>query len=222
MIVRFPNLTEAAQVVSAIQALINCPLGAAFRRGDMKAVIARTSEREPVLYFSEGACIASRIAGIRIPRSTRSVELEDGYHSLLVVRDEHDDTDAPVTQNESGPPRVMIVEDHRDTALMMSELLGSWGLAVAVAATGAEAVEIARHFKPRVVLLDLGLPDRHGYWVAQQMMQDTRARMSFVAVTGWSHASGAASGIAHHLVKPVDPADLKTILDGILAEQRVH
>ena len=39
--------------------------------------------------------------------------------------------------------------------------------------------------------------------------------LSFVVVTGWSHAAdhvSPAAGISHHLVKPVDPDALKSIL----------
>src|SRR4051812_48349062 len=66
----------------------------------------------------------------------------------------------PATTQEQGveAPRVLIVEDHRDTAAMLSSLVEAWGFQPAIAETGEEARRIAAEFHPRVVLLDLALP----------------------------------------------------------------
>lgn len=120
-----------------------------------------------------------------------------------------------------GPPdtglRVMIVDDNQDAAAMLAILARRWGHDVIIAHSSAEAVRVAVDFRPRVVLLDLGLPDRHGYDLADMLRAQFRDHlMYFVAVTGWNQIADQirsnASGITHHLIKPVNHDVLKEIL----------
>jgi CheY-like chemotaxis protein len=214
---RFTRKDEAAQVVSAIQSLVDCPLGAAFRGGNLEAIILRGSvEWEPVLFFSRGAQAAARLGGIRLPLAGRSVFMNPSLHVSMLLRRAAEPE--PQTPGFAGSLRVLIVEDHRDTAEMLGTLLESWGFIVALAHSGAQAVEVAHSFKPRVVLLDLGLPDQHGYWVANRIRQEPEHQhTSFVVVTGWTQAAdpqlNESAGISHHLVKPVDPDMLHSVLD---------
>ena len=113
--------------------------------------------------------------------------------------------------------RVLVVDDNRDAAAMMAALAQSWGHSAIIAHTGTEAAKVAQPFRPRVVLLDLGLPDRHGYDVAELLRRQAgKRKMFFVAVTGWTQLAdqvrSKAAGIAHHLVKPVNPQTLRQIL----------
>lgn len=215
---RFRSNADALQVVSAIQSLVDCPLGAAFRAGDLEAVILRGPvEWEPVLYFSRGARAASRLSGIRLPQSNATVLMDQSRHASLLVKRQAEEL-RESGGAEGGPMRVLVVEDHLDTARMLEELLKAWGFSAAIAHSGAEALEVAERFMPRVVLLDLGLPDQHGYWVAQKLRQEMHHKhLSFVAVTGWSPAADQqlsnSAGISHHLVKPVNPDALRSILE---------
>ena len=113
--------------------------------------------------------------------------------------------------------RVLIVDDNRDAATMMAMLVNRWGHTVMIAHTSSEAVKVAETFRPRVVLLDLGLPDRHGYDLAEMLRAKAgERRIFFVAVTGWTQLAdqirSAASGITHHLVKPVNHDVVREIL----------
>ncbi len=117
---------------------------------------------------------------------------------------------------------VLIVDDHVDTASMLSTLIKGWGYRTCIANSAREALARCVEFRPRVVLLDLGLPDQHGYVVAKNLRAEMRDRaISFVAITGWSQIAdqlnSASAGISHHLVKPVNPDALRAILDGYQA-----
>lgn len=220
---RFWGREDATLAVAAIQSVLDCPLGAAFREGSLRAMILRHSmESDPVLMFSRGARAAARLAGLRLPRSEGAVRVDPGeYVSVLAPAAPSSQTDRPGTP-EKGPLRVLIVEDHVDTAMMLADLLTAWGFEAAIARTGAEALEVATELRPRVVLLDLGLPDQHGYGVAKRMREELgRDQMSFIVVTGWSQivdqSLSARAGISHHLVKPVNPDALRSILDSIAA-----
>jgi CheY-like chemotaxis protein len=113
--------------------------------------------------------------------------------------------------------RVLIVDDNRDAADSLSLLLGLDGHDVQVAYAGRQALELARVFRPEVVILDLGLPDLSGYDVARLLRQDPELQpAALVALTGWSqdeHRQRARdAGFDHHLTKPVDLDQLAAVL----------
>jgi two-component system CheB/CheR fusion protein len=110
-----------------------------------------------------------------------------------------------------APKRVLIVDDNEDASEVLSQLLvrGNEGLEVSTAASGGEALAQVQELVPRVIILDLGLPDLDGYEVLARLralpeLQDS----SFIALTG--RASGAeraraiAAGFTHYFVKPAD------------------
>jgi two-component system CheB/CheR fusion protein len=117
-----------------------------------------------------------------------------------------------------GRFHVLVVDDNRDAAESLSEILRAEGFLVTKAFDGAGALASFDRTQPAVVLLDMGLPDMHGTAVAREM----RARalphpLHVIAVTGWGQeedrARTRAAGVDLHLVKPVDPADLLRLLD---------
>lgn len=100
---------------------------------------------------------------------------------------------------------------------MMAMLVQRWGHEVMVARNSAEAIRVFPGFDPRVVLLDLGLPDRHGYDLADSLRTMPHVGpLHFVAVTGWNQVvdqiRSASSGIRHHLMKPANTEVLREIL----------
>lgn len=65
--------------------------------------------------------------------------------------------------------RVLVVEDNTDLAGGLQRNLEREGHRVALAATAAEALTAAVRDVPDLVVLDLGLPDRDGYHVLEQL-----------------------------------------------------
>src|SRR6185503_7775138 len=65
--------------------------------------------------------------------------------------------------------RVLVVDDEHDTVLMLSALLRSEGHETRGAGSAADVWRLIDAFDPDVVLLDIGLPDRSGYEVAQEL-----------------------------------------------------
>ena len=117
-----------------------------------------------------------------------------------------------------GALRVLAVEDERDTLMTLGILLRSEGYEVRLAQGGVEVPAAVQEFRPHVILLDIGMPDRNGYDVAREL----RATLGefcplLVAVTAYGTAAdkarAEASGFDHHLTKPYDPAELFALLD---------
>jgi PAS domain S-box-containing protein len=115
------------------------------------------------------------------------------------------------------PKRILVVDDNRDAAFTLRQLLESAGHEVREAYDGAEGVCIAKEFRPDVVLLDIGMPRMNGYDAAKEIrkMADGAAPR-VIAITGWGQDADKArareSGFDNHLTKPVDPAMLTRML----------
>jgi two-component system, OmpR family, phosphate regulon response regulator PhoB len=78
------------------------------------------------------------------------------------------------SSNDRGP--VLIVDDERDLRTLVDFNLRQAGFTTAHAATGAEALARARSLRPRVVVLDLNLPDVSGMDVCRLMRADPATR----------------------------------------------
>jgi PAS domain S-box-containing protein len=111
--------------------------------------------------------------------------------------------------------RVLLVEDHADSARSLSLLLELLGHEVEVVTDGREALEAVESIRPEVVLLDIGLPGMDGYEVARRL----RARGSkalLVSLTGYGRDAdkirSREAGFDHHLVKPVELETLEKLL----------
>jgi CheY-like chemotaxis protein len=138
-------------------------------------------------------------------------------------------TSAPAATRALDPPpavtasgRVMVVDDNRDGADSLAMLLTLDGYEVRTVYDGLEALGAAGEFQPQVVLLDLGMPGLDGFDTARRLRAAHRGgRMFLVAVTGWGQARDreltAQAGFDAHLVKPVDPAELKALLSAAMA-----
>jgi PAS domain S-box-containing protein len=113
--------------------------------------------------------------------------------------------------------RVLVVDDNHDAADSLGLLLQFLGAEVHVVHDGRAALEAMASFKPRVVLLDLGMPNMDGLEVARRMREDPQMRQAtIVALTGWGQHEDrrrtGEAGFDHHLVKPADMTALQSIL----------
>ena len=101
--------------------------------------------------------------------------------------------------------RVLLVDDHADTVTSLKMLLEHRGFAVTVASTAGGAIELAAHVRFDVLVSDIGLPDRTGYDVVQEVhrLQDIPA----IAFSGYGAASdierSRLAGFDRHFTKPV-------------------
>jgi signal transduction histidine kinase len=114
--------------------------------------------------------------------------------------------------------RLLVVDDNRDSAEMLRELLQMYGYVTRVAYDGPSALHVALAFRPDVALVDIGLPLMDGYEVARRIRQLPQLRtIRLIAVTGYSQASdrrrSEQAGFDLHLVKPVDPEELKRAIN---------
>jgi PAS domain S-box-containing protein len=110
---------------------------------------------------------------------------------------------------------VLIVEDHPDSAAMLQACLSQQGYAVTVVATLAQGLtELKKHWD--IVLSDVGLGDGTGLDIARFAAASRRPPVHLIALSGYGTTSDIQAshdaGFDHHLVKPVDPAQLLKLL----------
>jgi signal transduction histidine kinase/ActR/RegA family two-component response regulator len=115
---------------------------------------------------------------------------------------------------------ILIADDNADSAESLAEVLRLVGHTVHVAFDGAQALEIFDRAKPRVVLLDVGMPNMSGLEVARAIraMQEGAAA-TLIAISGWGQAldrqNALQAGFDQHLTKPVDPKALYAIISHV-------
>jgi CheY-like chemotaxis protein len=113
--------------------------------------------------------------------------------------------------------RVMVVDDNLDTVHTTAMLIRSMGHEVQFAINGFAALEVAREFRPDVILLDITLPDFNGVDIARQLRYEPGLEKTrIIAVTGRrldevrERAIGA--GCEEVLAKPLAISKLEELL----------
>ena len=126
---------------------------------------------------------------------------------------------APAASTPQPAPsqRVLVVDDNADLAASMTTLLELWNQHVRVVNNGHDALSAALEFRPNVVLLDIGLPGMDGFEVARRIRATPELRgVRMVAITGYGQTHDRQRafdvGFDAHLVKPVQPETLHTLL----------
>jgi signal transduction histidine kinase/CheY-like chemotaxis protein len=115
------------------------------------------------------------------------------------------------------PRRVLVVDDNRDAADTLGDLLRTLGATVSVVHSGVEALASLEAFKPDAALLDIGMPEMDGYEVSRRIRASSaQGDILLIALTGWGQEKdqrlARAAGFDHHLVKPPDLRKLREIL----------
>jgi CheY-like chemotaxis protein len=116
------------------------------------------------------------------------------------------------------PLRVLVVDDFPDTADTLAELLAVWGHDSRIAQDGPSALELARSYRPQVLLLDIGLPGFDGCEVARRLRKEEWVRNSLlVSVSGLGKEEdrrrALEAGFDACLLKPVEPEEIQEILE---------
>ena len=135
---------------------------------------------------------------------------------LSTVAGRQEDSAVPPARSPSRR-RILVVDDNREAADSLAELLSMMGHDTQTAYDGAEALEVAAAFEPEVTLLDIGMPKLNGYETCRRMRQQAwGTHMVLYALTGWGQEAdqqrSLAAGFDAHLVKPVLADDLEALL----------
>jgi CheY-like chemotaxis protein len=115
--------------------------------------------------------------------------------------------------------RVLLVDDDLRNLLALTPVLESWGIVVAAAGDGREALETLHEDNLfDIIFMDLMMPELDGFeTISRIKSDDALATIPIVALTAKTAAEdrqrARANGACDFLAKPVDPTELKRVLD---------
>jgi PAS domain S-box-containing protein len=121
---------------------------------------------------------------------------------------------------DNGALDIVVVDDNVDAARTLQGLLEALGHRVRIFHRALDALEAISERPPAVAFLDIGLPDITGYELAKRI----RARLGergcvLSALSGYGQpqdvAASRLAGMDFHLIKPLDYARLREVLDGV-------
>ena len=119
---------------------------------------------------------------------------------------------------ESGAPRILVVDDEPNIAELLSAALTLEGYQVGVAATGAEAIEQVRSFRPNLVMLDVMLPDFDGTEVCRRL-RNQGEQVPIVFLTARDATQDKVEGLRmgdDYVTKPFSIEELMARIGAIL------
>jgi CheY-like chemotaxis protein len=164
----------------------------------------------------EGTLTGSNGKSTEIERSKQRADRIDsggGQNAPLLVTPGQGPAEiAPLTfspvvspENELAPLKVLVIEDHEDTAILMTQMLNEMGHSIVKADSVASAVEILIRDKIDLIISDIGLPDGNGVSLIYAVRQF--CDIPAIAITGYGTREDVErclnAGFDKHITKPV-------------------
>ena len=116
-------------------------------------------------------------------------------------------------------PLVLVVDDERDIQRVASRVIESLGYGVILGRTGWEGLELARRYRPDLVLTDALMPQLDGREMCRKIKDDPEtAGLKVVVMTGlYTKPSYRHEGLRYfraddYLTKPLEFAELRSVL----------
>jgi DNA-binding response OmpR family regulator len=114
--------------------------------------------------------------------------------------------------------RILIIEDNRDAADTLGEILKLLGYDVQITYSGLEGVKVASEWVPAIVVSDIGLPELDGFEVARELRgKKTTAGARLIALTAYStdevRRLALEAGFDVYMTKPADIKNLQALLE---------
>ncbi len=129
---------------------------------------------------------------------------------------------------EFNHPKVMIVDDDKDSVRLLELSLGPLGFSIEKASCGSEAIERITQQIPDLVLLDVLLPDAHGFEICK-IIKEKIVKDVFVPVIMVTALSsredkiqGLQAGADDFITKPIDIGELVAKINALLRIRYLH
>jgi CheY-like chemotaxis protein len=125
--------------------------------------------------------------------------------------------------------RVLVVDDDGEARDLFASILGNAGATVRLADTADIALTLLRDRPIDVLLADIEMPGKDGYQLAREALADTAQRgvpLNAIAVTAYARPEDRVraleAGFQWYLSKPVEPAELVSIVASLAQPARVE
>jgi DNA-binding response OmpR family regulator len=116
---------------------------------------------------------------------------------------------------------VLVIDDEAPIRLLCRVNLEAEGMTVLEASDGDTGLETARAERPDVILLDVMMPGRNGWEVAEELLADERTnRIPIVFLTARAEVKDRAKGIdlggVDYVTKPFNPVELAPLVEDLV------
>jgi CheY-like chemotaxis protein len=119
--------------------------------------------------------------------------------------------------------RILLVEDHKDTRQVLTRLLTHWGFDVAPAGSLESGLNRLESEPIDVILSDIALPDGTGYALVSEARRRGKDVLA-IALSGYNYPGevqvAKLTGFDHHLSKPCDCQQLRSLLQDRIDRKR--
>jgi len=115
--------------------------------------------------------------------------------------------------------QVLIIDDNEDASMSLTMLFELEDIPAIAAADAASALVLAQETSPRLLLVDIGLPDMNGVDLARRLRQmPGTSKSTYIALTGSEEGgAGLADVFDQYWTKPFDPKKLLAEVKAIVA-----
>jgi DNA-binding response OmpR family regulator len=105
--------------------------------------------------------------------------------------------------------KILVIDDHPDILILITDILQRVGFEITAAKTGAEGIRLAQNHEFDLITVDIDLPDMTGFDICAQLKQDFRFyRTPIIFVSGRpsedDRRHGFEVGAADFIIKPFD------------------
>jgi PAS domain S-box-containing protein len=119
--------------------------------------------------------------------------------------------------------KVLVVDDNADARALIQRVLEECGASVLTAGTVEGVLLTVEHARPHVLVSDVGMPEVDGYELLRLVRglgQSRGGSLPAIALTAYARSEDRTrtlqAGFLHHIVKPVDPAELVAIVGSVV------
>jgi len=121
--------------------------------------------------------------------------------------------------------KILIADDEKDVRDLVRFTFERRGFEVVEAADGIEAVTLARHELPDLILLDAMMPGISGYEASRRLKKTEATKgipIVFLSAKGQTYevAEGLEAGAVAYIVKPFAPKELVAQVQEILQQHQ--
>ena len=121
---------------------------------------------------------------------------------------------------------ILVVDDEADARTLMKRVLEDCGATVTLAASADEGFNQIHTRRPDVLVSDIGMPQEDGYSLLRRVRDlsaERGGRTPAVALTAYARTEDRIkainAGFQHHVVKPVDPNELITMVANLVPQK---
>lgn len=132
---------------------------------------------------------------------------------------------ASATNTNSRNATILVVDDSRTIAIALQRILENDGYLTLAAFDGAEAIELAKRYRPDLILMDIVMPRINGFEATRTILGDELTQHTpIVIISGNDQQSdriwGSRLGARGFLAKPINKRELLAKVQETLMQTR--